>query len=318
MTMNANAIPPVVQAVASQEALEPIAGSLSLVRVPANDYRLALEPNNFREAQSLAAMVSKSGMFASKDALLSPESALVRIMTGRALGLPTFIALMHIYDVYGRPALSSRLKISLCMRLPEFEYFDHISSDNNQATYRAKRKGRPEIERKFTLEQAKTAQLVKKDSNWEKWPHRMLQARASGELADLLFPEATMGLPNLEEAADGLGRADVERAEELRGEVVSGGYPTQAGPARDFDAEVADLRKRLTGCTTDLEKKTWRTDAAKLGKEAGDPWAGEIKTMWATLATETGKAAPAAASSSTTAPAASAPQGEPDLFRGAR
>lgn len=211
----------------------------ALAKRDADDmFKFGLEPAGLTEAMDLCKLISESGMFGgTQGGKLSPQSALVRLMTGRQLGIPAMAALQNVYDVYGRPALSARLKMALVLRHPECEKFEHVSSDNTKAVYVVKRRGQAEKTFEFKIEDAHRAGLVKKDSNWEKWPRRMCQARASSEAADVVFPEACMGLPVLEEAEDEGRRASDIVVEVTKPETV---------PARDWDAEAAKLKAALT------------------------------------------------------------------------
>jgi hypothetical protein len=277
----------------------------AIVRAPQTDdrFRFALEPEGFREAQTMCAIIAKAGVCGIK----SPEEAMIRLLAGRELGIPTMIALQNVYDVYGRPSLSAKLKVALCLRHPECEYFEHVSSDEKQATYKAKRRGRDEQKRTFKIEQAVTAQLVKKDSNWEKWPHRMLQARAAGELADLVFPDACMGMPSVEEAYDAGPPARPARAyDEMTGEVIEQTQaPAQAAPTRDLESEAALLKHRISTlmpAMTDADKKTLRADVGAFIESAGEPYAQEMKKFYnAALAEAKKKPAAAAPPPATTA-----------------
>lgn len=72
------------------------------------------------------------------------------------------------------------------------EWLD-IGSDGKKATARFTWPGKKQIEVTFTIEQAERAQLVKKDSNWQKWPDRMLRARVLSEGISLLAPKIYAG-----------------------------------------------------------------------------------------------------------------------------
>lgn len=209
-------------------------------RAPDDAFRFGLEPDSLTQALAVCDRIAKMGLAN----INTSEQALLRLMTGRALGIPAMVALQHVYDVNGRTSLSAKLKVALCLRHPDCEYFVHVSSDENKATYKCKRRGEDEQTRTFTIEDAKRAQLsFKPDSNWSRYPRRMLQARASSELADIVFPDATMGLLSTEEAEE------TERPGELRGEVVP---PTV--PARNWTQESDAIKAALTDAVQKADK----------------------------------------------------------------
>lgn len=238
-------------------------------------FRFALEPSGFKEAQSVAQIIAQTGMCGVK----SPQEALVRLMTGRTLGIPSFVALQHVYDVEGRPSLSAKLKVALCLRHPDCEYFEHVESDHQHAVYKAKRRGQTEKRVTFTIEDATRAGLIKEKSNWVKWPRRMVQARASSELADIVFPDACMGMPTVEESRD---EANAARDEEMAGEVVViRPQPAQAAAMRDFGDEMALLKDKIAGSTAE-NRKALREELKRFSEEAGEPYAGELRAFYAT------------------------------------
>jgi hypothetical protein len=259
------------------------APSAAIVRAPQSDdtFRFALEPSGFREAQTVAAIVAKTGMCGVK----TPEEALVRLMTGRTLGIPSFVALQHVYDVEGRPSLSAKLKVALCLRHPECEKFEHVESDHQHATYRAKRRGLPEKTVTFTIDDAKRAGLVKEKSNWEKWPRRMVQARASSELADILFPDACMGMPTVEESYDARAIETtgeiVQTASDMAKSVIPTHFPgAAAAPERDWASEAALLKHRIQTAKTQDERASVRPDVAKFLAEAPEPHLSDVKDYY--------------------------------------
>jgi hypothetical protein len=247
-------------------------------------FKLGLEPDGLDGAISLCERIAETGMFSGDrdGAPAKPGSLLVRLMTGRELGIPAMAALCNVYEVYGRPALSSRLKVALCLRHPECERFELLELTETSCTYIVKRTGRTEKPYTFTLDEARKAGIVKKDSNWEKWPRRMLVARASGFAADTEFPEAGMGLPSLEEAQDyGEGGS---RAGELRGEVV----PPQAAK-RDWPAESEAIKAALQQAASDGDVeaiKLARAKATIFQTEAPVDVAKDLETFYAKLRRE--------------------------------
>src|ERR1700675_1890995 len=236
---------------------DPSRPSVALVKVaPDNSLALALEPNDFQHAMSLAQLISDSGMFAPKGAAkVTAQEALMRLMTGRNLGIQAIVAMNHIYSIYGRTGLSAALKHALVVRHPHCDAFEHVSSDNTKAVWKVKRKGSPEQLVTVTIEDAQRAGLVKPDSNWLKYPRRMLQARARGEAADIHFPDATMGLPTIDELED-----------EMQGEVVTQGAPPPQVTARDWQAEADVLNQAVTDAAASGKTEDKKAVHALIGK----------------------------------------------------
>ena len=79
------------------------------------------------------------------------------------------------------------------------EWLD-TGGDGQKATARFAWPGKKPLEVTFTLAQAERAQLVKKDSNWQKWPDRMLRARVLSEGISLLAPKIYAGTYDADDA----------------------------------------------------------------------------------------------------------------------
>lgn len=79
------------------------------------------------------------------------------------------------------------------------EWLD-TGSDGQKASARFTWPGKKPIEVAFTMAQAERAQLVKKDSNWQKWPDRMLRARVLSEGISLLAPKIYAGTYDADDA----------------------------------------------------------------------------------------------------------------------
>jgi hypothetical protein len=243
--------------------------------------RMALEPANFGELSKLAMYVVKSGLFK----VTSMEDAFVRVMTGRALGLPMFASLKGIYSVGGAVGLESKLKVALCRQRPDCEHFRCLERSATSATWEAKRKGDPAFKLTFTIEEAKAAGLLdyatpekKAAAAWTRFPADMLMARASGKLADIVFPEASLGLPSKEELED-------ERAILTTGESVPDVEPTVAPPnviinQRDFDAEAQALKDKIAAAQGADGRKALRPEIAQFLREADPENAASIKAFY--------------------------------------
>ncbi len=244
---------------------------LAQERIRAEQTRNALEPNDFASAKEFAKLVVDSGMFTDKDGRPpTVGSIMLRIMTGRQLNVSSTIALQHVYDLYGRVGISAALKRSIVRRHPECERYEMLECDEQHCVWVVKRKGNAEKRFEFKLDDAKRAQILKKDSNWEKWPRRMLQARASSEAADVEFPDAIMGLATTEELLD------VER--EPMAPPVGAAAPS--APARDWAKETAEMSAKVAELVGKNETKTARELYNLFAQEAPAEWCDAVKAAY--------------------------------------
>lgn len=263
---------------AAQAAAQPPATSTALAKsaITTEDFKMALEPDNHGQVWKLAEMIARSGMFKTK----GPEDAMVKIMTGRALGLPMFAALKGLYTIDGGVGIEAKLKVAMVLQRNDCEYFRCTERTAQRCTWTCKRRGQPEQSLTFTIEEAIAAGLVdrgkdekaKSMNNWNRFPADMLVARASARLADLIWPEASLGLPTREDLEDA-------RAIVTTGEDVTDAPPAQAAPLRDFAAECAALTMRVT-TTKPEERKALREDIARFTKEAPAEYGEAVKAAY--------------------------------------
>lgn len=251
----------------------PPVSSLARVNASEDQFRMALEPTDLAGAMTLAKVAAHVHLCGVANA----EEALIRMMTGRALGIPAFAALRSVYVINGTPSLEAKLKVGLCLRHPLCEVFEMVESTNEYAIYKAKRRGQGEKQLKFTVEDAQRAQLVKKDSNWEKWPAAMCRARASSQLADIVFPDATSGLPTHEEAWE------KEEARTITMQPAPQELPQQAAPVRNLASEAETLKVRIEGVIRSRDgegTKTVREEMKRFCADAGEPYASDVTKFY--------------------------------------
>lgn len=167
--------------------------------VKAQEYRLALEPRSFTEVRDIAKMATRIGMCGVK----SEEEGVLRILFGRELAFTAMQALRLVSVINGRPSVDATAIVGRCLQHPECEYFELVESSATKATWKTKRRGRPEQVLSWTIEQAKQAKLDGKD-NWRNWPENMLRARAATNLARVVWPEVTAGLFTADELSHGV------------------------------------------------------------------------------------------------------------------
>ena len=165
-------------------------------------------------------------------------AAAAAMLTGRELGLPPMTSLRHVQVVEGSPSLSAEYKRARV--LSAGHEFDIVSIDTKQCTVSGRRRGsrKPPTVITYTIEDARTARLVRDRGPWQTRPRRMLFARAGTELCDFLFADVTNGLPTtelLEQDDDGVSGYDEQPAP--RGRVTAAeitarhSAPQNASPA---------------------------------------------------------------------------------------
>lgn len=311
-----NEVPQLPQAADGRQALAPLPTHAPMM-LGSDAYRVGLEPTTLHEAYKLAELIASTRICGVESA----EDALVRMLTGRSLGLSTMQSLRGVYNVKGRPSLDASLMQALCLQSPLCEYFDLVSSDETQATYKTKRKGRAERQHTFTIADADKQGLVERGrnddgssaNNYVRMPKQMLRARCKSELARIEYSDLMFGMYSREELEAGMADGDIEdaaariRREEGDIEVEIVPSPVQAAK-RDYAAEAEELIAKARGASS-------RTELAAV-RQAFEAWDGvEPHRSKVAAAYNEAKAAlrksPAADAAATTT-SASAPAAMPD------
>jgi hypothetical protein len=196
------------------------------------------EPENLEDAVALSQKLAGSNLLPM--ALRKrPEDVLVTLLAGREMGLSPMQAIRNIHVIEGRPTMSAELMVAQCLRHPEIcELFEMVESTAVQATFAAKRQGRPAKKLTYSLEDAKVAGLANRD-NWRKSPKAMLRARAASALARAVFPDLVAGVYEIDEGDDIRCSA---RDTTVIGEVVETNDPPAARkPVAPPDLEDAEV-----------------------------------------------------------------------------
>jgi 5'-3' exonuclease len=167
---------------------------------PPAEWERQLDPRSMREAQALASDMFRSHMF---DSYGSAPAVLSTIMVGRELGIPAMASLRSVHNIKGRHALSADLMVALILKSGLAEYFEPVSFSELEATWETKRRGgkKPHT-MQHTIEMAKTAGVVKPESNWITVPTDMLNSRAKSRLARLIYPDLLANVYSPEELAE--------------------------------------------------------------------------------------------------------------------
>lgn len=156
--------------------------------------RQELTPDTWQMIKEIAPAMQQSRLFG----VASPEAAMAIMLKGYELGLSLTASFEFVQVIQGRPTLSPRGALALIQQSPNFAGMTITDSDD-KCTVWMKRKNGFEYTTEFTIEQAKKAGLVKKDSGWDKYPANMLRWRAIGYCADVVFPDIIGGMKRADE-----------------------------------------------------------------------------------------------------------------------
>ncbi len=163
-----------------------------LVTVESGAWGRQLEPRSLDDARTIAKWLHTSRLFA---AYGSPEAIFSIVLAGRELGIGTMASLRGFHIVQGRPTMAADLMRALVMSSGKAEYFMCIERTAASSTWETKRKGDPAPTRvTYTLDEAKTAGLVKSGGGWANHPADMTAKTASSKLARLVYADVTFGL----------------------------------------------------------------------------------------------------------------------------
>ena len=208
------------------------------------------EPRDYDQAMKMAATVGKA-------AGLTPEVAYLKMSAGWEYGIGAIAALrlIDVINVGGSIQVAPRaqLLMGVCLRAKTIvEYFEFVSGDATQATYRTRRFGGKEVIEQYTIEQAKKAGLIKPGGNWEKDAPSMLIARATSRLARKAHPDICGGMYTADELRESDG--DPSKVTLIAGPVTPlapAVVESTATPAPRTDAEeIAHWTEQFNAATS--------------------------------------------------------------------
>jgi 5'-3' exonuclease len=177
------------------------------------EFEKQLEPRSLGQAHQLAKAMFGARMF---NGYGSPEGVLSTVLAGRELGMQAVASLRAFHVIEGKHALAADAMRGLVLRSGAAEYFRVVKRTPEIAEFETKRKGEPEpVRLAYTIAEARAAygldgperdgsdagrkayaELERKwaRSSWGKHPAAMLAARASSQLARLVYADILYGL----------------------------------------------------------------------------------------------------------------------------
>jgi len=197
----------------SPAALAPAAAAPTKVPV-----RMGLAPQSIEEGWRLAQILAQSELVP-KNFRGKPADVLVAIELGIEIGFAPMQALQSIAVINGRPSVWGDGFLALIMASPVYkdheEYYevdgqrqDFVTAEDLKkpttagvATFWRKDRATA-VTRRFTIAQARQAQLLGKEGPWQTYPDRMLMMRARSWAGRDQFPDVLRGIRTMEEAID--------------------------------------------------------------------------------------------------------------------
>lgn len=201
--------------------------------------RQELTPTIWKTIESIAPTMMKSRLFG----MQTTEQAMAIMLKGYELGLSLTAAFEFINVIQDKPSLIPRGALALILGSPEYAGLKIEDKTDDKGNPTAcvvwmKRRNGLEYTAKFTMEDAKRAELIKAGSGWAKYPANMLRWRALGYCADVVFPDVLGGMKR----SDELG-ADLTP----EGEVIQGSFTVVEKPQPQKPVDTNALLTALLG-----------------------------------------------------------------------
>lgn len=153
-------------------------------------------PRDYPEWLALAQHVAKTRYFGG----LTVDQALIIMMAGDEIGLSPIASLRLITVIGGRPTLSPRGALALCMQSPKVRALHYERLADAQGAFigwrvTLERANGAAYTAQFTLADAQHAGLLdKRDSPWRTYPEALCFWRAIGRAIDHGAPDVVNGL----------------------------------------------------------------------------------------------------------------------------
>lgn len=120
-----------------------------------------------------------------------PDAALAVMVYGHELGLQPMTSLREVFIIDGTPSCSAKLMRALILRAGHRLSWRDLTAER-AVLYGQRRDRQADATLTWSIDDAHQAGIAGKDV-WKRYPRSMLAARATSELARLIFPDVTIG-----------------------------------------------------------------------------------------------------------------------------
>lgn len=196
-----------------------------------------LSPQTFEQALTFSEYLAASDMVP-KAYRGKPGDCLIAMQWGYEVGLKPLQALQSIATINGKPGVfgDAGKAILLAAGCIIEEDDTEVVKAKQRGRCKITRPGRPPVERTFSLEDAKTANLWGKEGPWRTYPWRQMAWRAFWFAARDAASDLLRGLPGVEEVVD-MNTAPAERHMGAA-DVVQPPVPPATYPEDQFKANL--------------------------------------------------------------------------------
>lgn len=209
-----------------------------------------------------------------------PSDLAIAISMGNELGLHWTHAVQSIAVINGRPSIWGDALLAVIQAHPDFEWIDENESDETKGVTVIKRKGMPPRRYEFTLEMARNAGLLGKDT-YKQHIGRMLQRRSRARCGQDTFADALKGIGSADDAVPeriiGSGSAvdetPVPKAKDVQEKILARRPATQPAAGAENTIAGAAVIDGATGEVLDPDaiiKKLTDSKTVEELKEAAD------------------------------------------------
>ena len=177
------------------------------------------------------------------------EEAAAAILYGATLGFDPLTSLQQLYSIGGKPALYSRAMVAVV--LSKGHKIWTVEDTPTSVTVAGQRKGSENVEQiTWTIDRAKNAGYTS-NANYKKDPHAMLYARASGDVARRIAPDALLGLAYSAEELQ-LGEGTTSTQQVTADQFVKPEPEPAPAPQETGEAPSEQQRKKMFAALRDI------------------------------------------------------------------